>query len=236
MANFGPLAAEIVSLVWGTPGNFNGFHVLSTLLQRRRSTEVNQTLHYVWPFPGLVRYIYTFGISGPLTEFCHVQNSLCVHVLRSSILAALLHGTQVVGVSQTYCEDMWRPTCCCLIRIFQFSICILSLRRYSPTKLCDGAQMATFAFCISGVEQRAPLTFGRAAITLGIRPHSRFVCYYCVPQIRLAIRQPSQTVMHYYRPIPYRIVIYLLRERVLYLILGTKHQHSVGYRSLNYAT
>ena len=24
MVNFGPLAAEIVSLVWGTPGNFNG--------------------------------------------------------------------------------------------------------------------------------------------------------------------------------------------------------------------
>jgi len=80
MVNFGPLAAEIVSLVWGTPGNFNGFRVLSTLLQRRRSTEVNQTLHYVWPSPGLVRYIYTFGISCPLTEFCHVQNSLCVHL------------------------------------------------------------------------------------------------------------------------------------------------------------
>ena len=25
MVNFGPLAAEIVSLVWGTPANFNGF-------------------------------------------------------------------------------------------------------------------------------------------------------------------------------------------------------------------
>jgi len=32
MVNFGPLAAEIVSLVWGTPGNFNGFHVLAALL------------------------------------------------------------------------------------------------------------------------------------------------------------------------------------------------------------
>jgi len=28
MVNFGPLAAEIASLVWGTPGNFNGFRVL----------------------------------------------------------------------------------------------------------------------------------------------------------------------------------------------------------------
>jgi len=32
MVNFGPLAAEIVSLVSGTPGNFNGFRVLAELL------------------------------------------------------------------------------------------------------------------------------------------------------------------------------------------------------------
>ena len=32
MVNFGPLAAEIVSLVWGTPANFNGFHVLAASL------------------------------------------------------------------------------------------------------------------------------------------------------------------------------------------------------------
>ena len=32
MVNFGPLAAEIVSLVWGTPANFNGFRVLAALL------------------------------------------------------------------------------------------------------------------------------------------------------------------------------------------------------------
>ena len=28
----GPLAAEFVSLVWGTPGNLNGFRVLAALL------------------------------------------------------------------------------------------------------------------------------------------------------------------------------------------------------------
>jgi len=32
MVKFGPLAAEIVSLVWGTPANFNGFRVLAALL------------------------------------------------------------------------------------------------------------------------------------------------------------------------------------------------------------
>ena len=31
MVNFGALAAEIVSLIWGTPGNFNGFRVLAAL-------------------------------------------------------------------------------------------------------------------------------------------------------------------------------------------------------------
>ena len=37
--------------------------------------------------------IYIFGGSCPLTEFCLMQNSLYVQLLRSPILAALLHGT-----------------------------------------------------------------------------------------------------------------------------------------------
>jgi len=65
MANFGPLAAEIGSAVWGTPVNFNGFRVLASLLQRRRSPEANQTLHDVWPSHGLVNYIYIFGAVAP---------------------------------------------------------------------------------------------------------------------------------------------------------------------------
>jgi len=93
------------------------------LLHRRHSTEVNQTLHNVWPSVGPVHYIHIFGGSCPLTESCKVQNSLCVQVLRSAMLAALLHDTRVVGVSQT-------------------------------------------------LQQRAPPIFGRAAITLGIGPHS----------------------------------------------------------------
>jgi len=32
MVNFSPLVAEILSLVWGTPANFNGFRVLAALL------------------------------------------------------------------------------------------------------------------------------------------------------------------------------------------------------------
>ena len=76
MVNFGPLAAEIVSLVCGTPANCHGF----------------------------------------------------------GVLAALLHGTLVVGVSQT-------------------------LRRGTRNG-------------INELSQRARLIFGRAAITLGIGPHS----------------------------------------------------------------
>jgi len=32
MVHFGPLAAEIDPVVWGTPPNFNGFGVLAALL------------------------------------------------------------------------------------------------------------------------------------------------------------------------------------------------------------
>jgi len=55
MANFGPLADEIVSLVWGTPANFNGFRVLWALLHGTAILGVSQTLRrwtegaaYVW--------------------------------------------------------------------------------------------------------------------------------------------------------------------------------------------
>jgi len=86
MVNFSQLAAEICSLVCGTPANFNGFRVLASLLQRRRATEANQTFHNVWPLPGLVDYIYIFGGCCSVTEFCQVQNSLCVvQVLRTPI-------------------------------------------------------------------------------------------------------------------------------------------------------
>ena len=99
------------SLVWVTPANFNGFRVLASLLQRRRSTEANQTLHDVWPSPGLVHYMYIFGNSCPVTEFCRVHDSLCVQVLRSPLLAALLHGTLVVGVRQTAALSRGRHLC-----------------------------------------------------------------------------------------------------------------------------
>ena len=44
MVNLGPLAAEILSLVWGTPANFNGFRVLAALLHGIPVLGVSQTL------------------------------------------------------------------------------------------------------------------------------------------------------------------------------------------------
>jgi len=104
MTNFGSLVAEIGSAVWGTTTSFNGFCVLASLLQQCRSLEANQTLHNVWPTSGLVHYIYIFRGSCPQMEFCPGQNSLCIQVLHSPMLAALLHGTPAAAVSQT----LWR--------------------------------------------------------------------------------------------------------------------------------
>jgi len=112
MANFGPPAAEIGSGVWGTAANCNGYRVLASLLQRRRSPEANQTLNYVWLSPGLVHYIHIFGGSCCVTAFHHMQNSLGVQVLHSPILAALLHGTsstwsaKLCGMVHTPCSTV----------------------------------------------------------------------------------------------------------------------------------
>jgi len=46
MMNFGPLAAEVVSLVWGTPANFNGFCMLAALLHGTLVVGVSETLRH----------------------------------------------------------------------------------------------------------------------------------------------------------------------------------------------
>jgi len=46
MVNFGLQAAEIVSLVWGTPANFNGFCFLAALLHGIVVVGVSQTLRH----------------------------------------------------------------------------------------------------------------------------------------------------------------------------------------------
>jgi len=46
MVNIDPLAAEIGSLVLGTPANVNGFRVLAALLYGTLVVGVNQTLRH----------------------------------------------------------------------------------------------------------------------------------------------------------------------------------------------
>ena len=92
------------------------------------------------PTPGLVHYVYISGGFCPMTEFCRVQTSLCVQVLVCPVLAALLHGTRPLGVSQT-------------------------LRRGTRNGITE-------------LSQKAPTILGRAAVTLGIGPHSSSYCYH----------------------------------------------------------
>jgi len=44
MVNFGLLAAEIESLLWDTPANYNGFPVLAALLHGTLLVGVSRTL------------------------------------------------------------------------------------------------------------------------------------------------------------------------------------------------
>ena len=85
MASLGPLAAGIISLVWGTPANVNGFGILASLVQR--SPEANQTLHDIWPSPGLVRYVYILGAFVPLGNFArckiHFASKSCVVTVKA---------------------------------------------------------------------------------------------------------------------------------------------------------
>ena len=65
MVNFGQLAAEIVSIVWGTPGNFNGYSRLGSVTARHSngvSTKLGGVEQRATPIFG--RAAITLGI-GP---------------------------------------------------------------------------------------------------------------------------------------------------------------------------
>jgi len=120
MANFDSLTAEISWRVWGIPTNFNGFRVLASLLQRRHSTEVNQTLHDVWPYQRLLHWCscssYLSDSEGSVvslikhpavkTEFVYYNTTLRSSAPRLkdfwpiSVSAKWLHGSR--------CHLVWR--------------------------------------------------------------------------------------------------------------------------------
>jgi len=93
MVNFGPLAAEIVSLVWGTPGNFNGFRVLAALLYGTVVVGVCQTLRVEQRAPPIFgRAAITLGI-GPRSIVLHYFYKLSVvhHWLQLLIASTVEH-------------------------------------------------------------------------------------------------------------------------------------------------
>ena len=67
MVNFGPLAAKIVSLVWCTPGNFNGFRVLAALLHGTIVVGVSQTTAGRPSRWALAHILVCIDFTGPLS-------------------------------------------------------------------------------------------------------------------------------------------------------------------------
>ena len=83
MANFGPLVAEILALVWGTPGNFNGFRVLAALLHGNLVVGVSQTAAL-----NRGRHLYSAGRPSRWT-FAHISSFCCFLLWIISIIAVL---------------------------------------------------------------------------------------------------------------------------------------------------
>jgi len=67
--NFGLLAAEIVSGVWGTPANFNGFGVLAALLHGTLVVGVSHTAAF-----NRGRHLYSAGRPSRWA-FAHISSS-----------------------------------------------------------------------------------------------------------------------------------------------------------------
>jgi len=102
MVNVAPLMAEIGSGIWVTQQISTGFALGFVTAPTSLSWGQPNFARCLAIFAAGTLYIYTHTFWGScrLTEFCQVQNSLCIQVL-PSIFSALLHGTRGVGVSQT---------------------------------------------------------------------------------------------------------------------------------------
>ena len=102
MANFVPLMAEIGSGVWGTPANFNGFHVLASLLQRFRSPDRSTKLCTM--FGRLLGCCTMYTFSAALLFWR--TSSTCKLQFASNSCVLLYWQRHCTGVSQT----LWRGT------------------------------------------------------------------------------------------------------------------------------
>ena len=121
MVTFGPLAAETVSLVWGTPGNFNGFRVLAALLHGISVVGVSQTLrrwtedatyirqggHHVghWPtfLVSFVSYIISKYITVLLYDVClsHLSKYYLLITCLVKSISDIKYSTRCYSISWT---------------------------------------------------------------------------------------------------------------------------------------
>jgi len=108
MVNFGPIAAEILSLVWGrgSPANFNGFRVLSSVTARHLVVGVSQTLRR-WTEGA------TAGRPSRWASAHILVYSISVYVLGLSACSQM--STRALTGSSV------RNCCCILVRIYPLS-------------------------------------------------------------------------------------------------------------------
>jgi len=98
MVNFGWLAAEIISLVWGTPGNFNGFRILAALLHGTLVVGVSQTAAL-----NRGRHLYLAGRPSRWA-LAHISSSLFFWLPLKYL------GNGWTDVRQIHSEDVFNPS------------------------------------------------------------------------------------------------------------------------------
>ena len=103
MVNFGQLAAEIVSLVWGTPANFNGFRFLAALLHSQTAA-LNRGRylysvggHHVGHWP---TFLVASFFGGGLPFVCFLLVALTISLLCCFALVVLDLVSSVLPVRQ----------------------------------------------------------------------------------------------------------------------------------------
>jgi len=80
MVNFGLLALRSLSLVWGTPANFNGFRVLAALLHGTLVLGVSQTVRRWTEGATYIRQGGHYVGNGPHSSFlCNAKTAFVDH-------------------------------------------------------------------------------------------------------------------------------------------------------------
>jgi len=194
MVNFGILAAEIVSLVWGTPANFNGFCVLAALLHGTLVVGVRQTAAF-----NRGHHLYSAGRPSGWA-LAHISSSIFfsspnLSGRRLDAYHTFTHGVALVRISNPcLMHDVWpSPGLVHYICTFFGGSCLLTefcqvphslyvqvlrspilaaLRHGTPAVGVSQTLRRDTRNGITELSHRAPPIFGRAAITLVIGPHS----------------------------------------------------------------